>query len=308
VAKNGSKRNKREAATGLDTSAFLSVLGERLRTMRTRRGMSRKVLARHSDISERYLAQLEAGEANCSIVLLRRIAKAIGMQLTELVDARPDRPLEAVLLEQFLGRLSATQIAEARALLIDRFEGKISERRNARIALVGLRGAGKSTLGQMLAEQMQVPFLELDRIVEQQSGMSIGECLEMFGQETFRRNERATLETTLANHPAFVMATGGGIVAEPATYELLLTFCLTVWVRASPEEHMQRVMRQGDLRPMANSAGAMDDLIAILRSREPLYAKADIVLDTAGKTPRQSVDELVNLLGLPNVKLARRTL
>ena len=301
--KNSSKRVR--DIVSADPSGFLHLLGERVRTLRTRRGMSRKVLARDSEISERYLAQLEAGEANCSIVLLRRIAKAIGVQLTEFVDARVERPLEAVLLEQFLGRLSAAQITEARALLIDHFEGKTSAHRNERIVFVGLRGAGKSTLGQLLAERLQVPFLELDRVVEQENGMSLGEMFEMFGQEAFRRSERTALEATLSKYPAFVMATGGGIVAEPSTYELLLTFCLTVWVRASPEEHMQRVIKQGDLRPMANSVGAMDDLQAILRSREPLYAKADIVLDTAGKTARQSLDELQALLGQSHFSPAR---
>ena len=294
-------------AVSLDPSGFLHLLGERVRTMRTRRGMSRKVLARDSEISERYLAQLEAGEANCSIVLLRRIAKAIGVQLTEFVDTRVERPLEAVLLEQFLGRLSSTQLSEARTLLIEHFEGKTSARRKERIAFVGLRGAGKSTLGRMLAERMGVPFLELDRIVEQKNGMSLGEMFEMFGQEAFRRSERLALEATLSSYPSFVLATGGGIVAEPATYELLLTFCRTVWVRASPEEHMQRVMTQGDLRPMANSAGAMDDLVAILRSREPLYSKADVVLDTAGKTPRQSLDELQTSLGVSEARATRST-
>jgi XRE family aerobic/anaerobic benzoate catabolism transcriptional regulator len=183
------------------------------------------------------------------------------------------------------------------------FEDKTGERRNDRIALVGLRGAGKSTLGQMLAEKLKAPFLELDRMIEQQSGIGLGEMFEMFGQETFRRNERAALEAIFSKYPSFVLATAGGIVAEPSTYELLLTFCLTIWVRASPEEHMQRVIKQGDLRPMANSAGAMDDLLAILRSREPLYAKADLVLDTAGKTPRQSLDELEGLLGLRSLSL-----
>ncbi len=302
------KNNSKRDAMSLDPSGFLRLLGEHVRTMRTRRGMSRRVLARDAEISERYLAQLEAGEANCSIVLLRRIAKAIGAQLTDFVDARVERPLEAVILEQFLGRLSPTQISEARRLLIDHFEGKTGTRRNQRIALVGLRGSGKSTLGQMLAERLEVPFLELDRVVEQQNGISLGEMFEMFGREAFRRSERAALEATLSKYPSFVMATGGGIVAEPATYELLLTSCLTVWVRAAPQEHMQRVMKQGDLRPMANNAGAMDDLVAILRSREPLYAKADIVVDTAGKTPRQSLDELQTLLGLSEATTSTRSI
>ena len=307
--KHSSKRPGRHArAADIEPSAFLKILGERVRTLRNRRGVSRKVLARQSDISERYLIQLEAGVANCSIILLQRIAKAIGLQLSELVDARSDRQIETILLEQFLGRLSPAQVPEARALLIRHFEGKTGGQRGERIAFVGLRGAGKSTIGQLLSAHLAVPFLELDRIIEKQKGMSLGEMLEMFGQETFRRGERSALETALSDYPSFVMATGGGIVAESATYELLLTSCLTVWVRAAPEEHMRRVMQQGDLRPMANNTHAMDDLISILRSREPLYARADIVLDTAGKTPKESLRELVALLDVSNFNLARRTI
>jgi XRE family aerobic/anaerobic benzoate catabolism transcriptional regulator len=277
---------------------FLARLGERVRTMRSRRGMSRKVLARHSDVSERYLAQLEAGQGNCSIVLLRRIADAMSVPVADLVDDRPERPLEAVLLEQFLGRLSAGEIGEARTLLLERFGGPLSAMRRDRIALIGLRGGGKSTIGTLLAERLGVPFIELDRTIEQRSGMALGEMIEMFGQETFRRNERAALESILQENPRFVLATGGGLVTEPATFDLLLTSCLTIWVRAEPDEYMQRVIAQGDRRPMADNARAMDDLMAILKSREPLYAKADIVLDTANKTARKSLDELAGLLGV----------
>jgi XRE family aerobic/anaerobic benzoate catabolism transcriptional regulator len=285
---------------------FLSRLGERVRTMRSRRGMSRKVLARHSDVSERYLAQLEAGEGNCSIVLLRRIAEAMSVPVAELVDDRPERPLEAVLLEQFLGRLSAGEIGEARNLLLDRFGGSTSAMRRDRVALIGLRGGGKSTLGALLADRLGVPFIELDRVIEQRSGMALGEMIEMFGQETFRRNERGALESILQQNPRFVLATGGGLVTEPSTFELLLSSCLTIWVRAEPDEHMQRVIAQGDRRPMADNVRAMDDLVAILRSREPLYAKADIVLDTADKAPKKSLEDLSAVLGL-SAKGARRS-
>lgn len=276
---------------------FLQRLGEKVRTMRSRRGMSRKVLARHSDVSERYLAQLEAGEGNCSIQLLRRIADAMSVPVADLVDDRPERPLEAMLLDQFLGRLSSAEIAEAREVLLARFGGPSAAMRRERIALIGLRGGGKSTIGSLLAEQLGVPFVELDRVIEQKGGMPIGEMIEMFGQETFRRAERSALETVLHDNPRLVLATGGGLVTEPATYELLLTSCVTVWVRADPDQHMQRVIAQGDMRPMADSARAMDDLVAILKSREPLYAKADVALDTAGKSPERSVEELVRLLG-----------
>jgi XRE family aerobic/anaerobic benzoate catabolism transcriptional regulator len=286
---------------------FLLRLGEKVRTMRSRRGMSRKVLARHSDVSERYLAQLEAGEGNCSIQLLRRVADAMSVPVADLVDDRPERPLESMLLEQFLGRLSPSEISEARELLIGRFGGPSNAMRRDRVALVGLRGGGKSTIGTLLAERLGVPFVELDRIIEQKSGMPLGEMIEMFGQETFRRAERAALESVLHDNPRLVLATGGGLVTEPATYELLLTSCVTVWVRADPDQHMQRVLAQGDLRPMADNARAMDDLVSILKSREPLYAKADIVLDTAGKMPERNADELASLLEAPGEKPRRNS-
>ena len=286
---------------------FLQRLGEKVRTMRSRRGMSRKVLARHSDVSERYLAQLEAGEGNGSIQLLRRIADAMSVPVADLVDDRPERPLEAMLLERFLGRLSPGEIAEARELLIGRFDGPSSAMRGERIALIGLRGGGKSTIGGLLAEKLGVPFVELDRVIEQTSGMPLSEMFEMFGQETFRRAERAALEAVLHDNPRLVLATGGSLVTEPATYELLLTSCKTVWLRADPDEHMQRVIAQGDLRPMAENARAMDDLVAILKSREPLYARADIILDTAGKAPQRSAEELASVLSTSEGKPRRKS-
>jgi XRE family aerobic/anaerobic benzoate catabolism transcriptional regulator len=286
---------------------FLQRLGEKVRTMRSRRGMSRKILARHSDVSERYLAQLEAGEGNGSIQLLRRIADAMSVPVADLVDDRPERPLEAMLLEQFLGRLSSGEIAEARELLIDRFDGPSSPMRGERIALIGLRGGGKSTIGGLLAEILGVPFVELDRVIEQKSGMPLSEMFEMFGQETFRRAERVALEAILHDNPRLVLATGGSLVTEPATYELLLTSCKTVWLRADPDEHMQRVIAQGDLRPMAENAHAMDDLVAILKSREPLYARADIILDTAGKAPQRSAEELASVLSTSEGKPRRKS-
>lgn len=285
------------AAAATDLKAFLLRLGERVRKIRSGRGMSRKALAKHSDVSERYLAQLEAGTGNCSIVLLRRIAQALSVPVAQLIDDRPDRSIENLLMRQLLDRLSPNQIAEARELLLHRFGGPSSEVRAGRIALIGLRGGGKSTLGRLLATELGVPFIELDREIERESGMELSELFEMFGQATFRRMERAALETTLEKNSRFVLATGGGLVTEPSTFELLLTSCLTVWVRAKPEEHMNRVVEQGDLRPISGNTRAMDDLISILSSREPLYAKADVSLDTGGQTPQQSLRSALKLLG-----------
>lgn len=284
-------------ATAGDLRAFLLRLGERVRKIRNGRGMSRKALAKHSDVSERYLAQLEGGTGNCSIVLLRRIAQALSVPVAQLIDDRPDRSIENLLMRQLLDRLSPAQVAEARELLLSRFGGPSSEQRAGRIALIGLRGGGKSTIGKLLAAELEVPFIELDREIERESGMALTELFEMFGQATFRRMERAALEATLEKNPRFVLATGGGLVTEASTFELLLTSCTTVWVRAQPDEHMKRVVEQGDLRPISGSARAMDDLMSILRSREPLYAKADITLDTAGQTPQQSLRGAIKMLG-----------
>jgi XRE family transcriptional regulator, aerobic/anaerobic benzoate catabolism transcriptional regulator len=270
---------------------LLDALGERVRTLRAGRAMSRKVLARQAQVSERYLAQLEAGKGNGSVLLLRRIARALGVPLAELVDDR-QRPVEATLIDQLLERLTPEQLAEARQVLLARFAAAPGVTRGNRIALIGLRGGGKSTIGRLLAAETGMPFVELDRKIEETSGVSLAEMFELFGQETFRRAERNALEAALRDNPRVVLATGGSLVTEPGTFDLLLTSCLTVWVRADPDAHMNRVIAQGDLRPMADNARAMDDLLSILKSREPLYAKADIVLDTAGKTPEACVKEL----------------
>jgi XRE family aerobic/anaerobic benzoate catabolism transcriptional regulator len=289
------------AAPGLsppnDLAAYLERLGERVRNVRSRRAMSRKALAKHSDVSERYLAQLEGGTGNCSVVLLRRIAQALNVPVAELIDDRPERSIEHLLTLQLIDRLDPAQLAEAREFLLGRFGGATSGMRRRRIALIGLRGGGKSTLGGLLAGELECPFIELDREVERESGMALAALFEMFGQATFRRMERAALEAVLDRNARFVLATGGGLVTEPATFELLLESCFTVWVRADPEDHMRRVMEQGDLRPMSGNAQAMDDLKSILISREPLYAKADVTLDTTGQAPHQSLRALVKLLG-----------
>ena len=288
-----------------NADAYLHRLGERVRTLRHQRGITRKALAQHAKVSERYLAQLEVGRGNISIVLLRRIARAIGLPVTQLVHEGAEPPLDLVLLTQFLERLQPDMLVEARKLVTEHFCSPSEDRR--RVALMGLRGGGKSTLGRLLAERLDVPFIELDREIERRSGANLSEIFDMFGQETFRRAEREALDEVLRRHPHFVIATSGSIVTEPGTLELLLASCFTVWVRAEPEEHMKRVMAQGDMRPMANNARAMEDLVSILKSREPLYAKAEAVLATTGKTPEQNLAELLRVVAVPATRIARRS-
>jgi XRE family aerobic/anaerobic benzoate catabolism transcriptional regulator len=291
------KLAEKSAADG-GTAAYLQGLGERVRMLRNQRGMTRKALAQHAKVSERYLAQVEGGLGNGSIVLLRRIARAMGLPITQLVHDGAAPPLDLVLLTQFLERLPPERLTEARQLLTEHFRIPAEDRR--RIALLGLRGAGKSTLGKLMAEHLGVPFIELDREIERRSGASLSEIFEMFGQETFRRAEREALDDVLRQYPHFVIATSGSIVTEPGTLERLLSSCFTVWVRADPEEHMKRVM----MRPMGNNPRAMADLSAILRSREPLYAKADAQLSTSGRTPEQNLNELLRLIAVPDKRTA----
>ena len=297
------KPNRAKPVQNHTADAYLHRLGERVRTLRHQRGITRKALAQHAKVSERYLAQLEVGRGNISIVLLRRIARAIGLPVTQLVHEGAEPPLDLVLLTQFLERLPPESLAEARKLVTEHFSSPAEDRR--RVALIGLRGGGKSTLGRMLAERLGVPFIELDREIERRSGANLSEIFDMFGQETFRRAEREALDDVLRRHKHFVIATSGSIVTEPGTLELLLASCFTVWVRAEPEEHMKRVMAQGDMRPMANNARAMEDLVSILKSREPLYAKAEAVLVTTDKTPEQNLTELLRLTTVPTMGMAR---
>src|SRR5664280_192627 len=273
-------------------SDYLRLLGERVRETRARRGMTRKILARDSGVSERYLAQLETGQGNVSILLLRQIAQALDIPLQALVLDGPEPPVDLVHTTEFLRRLPATELMEARRVLVEHFGGVDLEARRGRIALIGLRGAGKSTLGAMLANRIEAPFLELDRLIEQETGVSLSIIFDLYGQSGFRRLERRVLDQIIERYPRFVLATGGSLVSEPATFERLLTMCFTVWLRATPEEHMQRVIAQGDMRPMADNRESMSDLRRILDVREPLYRKADATIDTSGGSVEQSVEML----------------
>jgi XRE family aerobic/anaerobic benzoate catabolism transcriptional regulator len=277
-------------------SDYLKLVGERVRQTRARRGMTRKILARDSDVSERYLAQLESGQGNISILLLRQIANALDIPVEALVLGGPEPPVDLVHTTEFLRRLPAAELSEARRLLVQHFGGVDLNARRGRIALIGLRGAGKSTLGAILAERLEVPFLELDRLIEQESGVTLSAIFDLYGQGGFRRLERRCLDQVIERYPRFVLATGGSLVSEPATFERLLTMCYTVWLRATPEEHMQRVIAQGDMRPMADNRESMSDLKRILEVREPLYRKADLTLDSSESSPEASAEELIRVV------------
>ena len=276
---------------GNDERGYLAMLGDRVREVRARRGMTRRMLSRDSGVSERYLAQLEAGQGNISILLLRQIAVALDVPLTELLGEESSEAVELTLTVQFLKRLPRQKLSEVRLQLMREY-GSARDERMRRIALIGLRGAGKSTLGARLAKSLGVPFVELDREIEREAGTSLSEIFLLYGQAGYRRYERRCLERTLEKNARVVIATGGSIVSDPGTYELLLSACFTVWLKTEPEEHMARVIAQGDTRPMAGNSEAMDDLRRILDGRSALYAQADVTIDTASKTVDKSLVEL----------------
>ena len=280
-----------ETRRGEAPTAYLKRVGERVRLGRARRGMSRKVLSQASGVSERYLAELERGAGNASLLVLRQVADALGVEVAQLVGDAPERPIDLTLALHQLERLSPADLAEARRLLAERFGSARASR--GRIALVGLRGAGKTTLGQRAAEALGVPFVELDREVERASGMELSEIFASHGQGMYRRLERQCLEAVIQRFDRVVIATGGSLVTEPATYDLLLSSCFVVWLSARPDEHMGRVLAQGDLRPMAEGPQAMDDLKAILESRTALYAKADAKVATSDRSEAEVLGQLL---------------
>lgn len=270
---------------------FLLSLGTRVRELRNRRGMTRKVVSREADVSERHLAQLEAGEGNVSVVLLQRIARALNVSLVELFAPDGEEPVEKRLIQRFLERLPSHRLEDVVFRLMRDF-GHEEKVRRTRIALIGLRGAGKSTLGARLAAETKARFVELDSEIEKDTGMPLGEIFSLYGQSGYRAIERRTLERVLKEQERAVLSVGGGVVSEKETYDFLLSNCYTVWIKAQPEEHMSRVVAQGDFRVMAGSDQAMDDLRRILEAREPLYRKADLWLDTSGSTVEESFAKL----------------
>jgi XRE family aerobic/anaerobic benzoate catabolism transcriptional regulator len=277
--------------------AYLRILADKIRDARAQRGMTRNALAADSGVSLRFLAQLESGQGNPSVLVLRRIASAMGFAPDWLLSDEPMRPIDQTLPMRVLKLLSEKDLRKAGQLLTHHFGKDGAAATPTRyITLIGLRGAGKTTLGNRLARHREVPFFELDREVEREYGATIGEILQLHGQPGYRRCEREILQKVLSKNPAAVIETGGGLAADPQTLPLLLEGSLAVWVRASPDEHMQRVTDQGDLRPMARSREAMRELKDILAAREPFYRQAHLHLNTSGRTVEQSFTELIEMI------------
>ena len=287
-----------------DSKVTMSELGGRVRAWRARRGMTRKSLASDSGLSERFLADVEGGKGNVSINSLEAAARALNITVIDLLQDAPRPALART--QGLLSRLDDSQLDQAYALLGSTFGLADEQGREQRVALIGLRGAGKSTLGAQLATESGVPFIELDREIEREAGTSMNEILLLHGQAGYRRYERRALLRIAEEHPeGVVMTTGGSIVSERETFDLLQSRFYCVWLKASPEEHMARVVAQGDMRPFDASGAnheALDDLRRILSSREALYARADAVVDTAARTLKQSMTDLKRAVPANNQK------
>jgi|LauGreDrversion4_1035100.scaffolds.fasta_scaffold94486_2 XRE family aerobic/anaerobic benzoate catabolism transcriptional regulator len=273
---------------------FLIALGERLKLLRARRGLTRKALAQLAEVSERHVANVESGVGNASIQFLRQLCAVLNCSLAEMTGDETTSTPDWLMIREVLRGRNEAELAQARTALADLFESPVSEiSRRQRIALIGLRGAGKSSLGRLLAAQLHVPFIELSTQIEQLAGCGIAEIHALYGQNAYRRYEQRAIEDVVRHYPQAVIATPGGIVSEPATYKLLLSHCYTVWLKAEPEEHMDRVLAQGDKRPMSGNREAMEDLKRILESRTQFYSKADKTVDTSGLTSEQAYSQLI---------------
>lgn len=279
-----------------DAGFFLNGLGSRVRSMRARRGMSRRNLAKDSGVSERYLADLESGNGNISVLRLRQVAMAMGASIEELVAEQIDRTPAREYLNSYIRNADNSEIA--------RLYEEISARGRVQpklIAFIGLRGAGKSTLGAALAKRLSLPFIELVKSIETRAGIDVNEIFSLAGQATYRRYERQCLDEIIERGEPSVIAVGGSLVSELGTYERLLGSCVTIWLRANADDHMNRVIAQGDKRPMAGNLRAMDDLKRILIERESLCEQADYSVDTSGRSIDEVLDEILSLAGVRKI-------
>ena len=285
------------AAPVSDKHPFLVALGERVRSLRARRGMTRKAVALSAEVSERHLANLEYGEGNVSVLVLLQVAGALQCSLAELIGDVTTSSPEWLLIRELLERRDEASLRRVRVAVGEMLgTGGGNAALSPRVALIGLRGAGKSTLGQMLADDLGYPFVELSREIEKFAGCSVSEIQALYGMNAYRRYERRALEEAIQIYPEAVIATPGGLVSDPATFNQLLAHCTTVWLQADAEDHMKRVLAQGDLRPMAASKEAMEDLKVILAGRAAFYSKAQYRLDTSAQALQPTFEALRELV------------
>jgi XRE family transcriptional regulator, aerobic/anaerobic benzoate catabolism transcriptional regulator len=282
---------------------FLVALGERVRNQRSRRGLTRKALAAAADVSERHLANLEYGVGNASILILQQVADALECPLAELHGDLTTSNPEWLMLRKLLENADEAQLKHLRLNFATYLgaknpvnTGASDLKQSQRIALIGLRGAGKSTLGKMLAQALKYPFFEMSTEIEKLAGTSVAEIQALYGVTAYRRYERRALDALIAQHTQCVIATPGGLVSDVSTFNTVLTHCTSVWLQAEPQEHLQRVQAQGDMRPMAASKEALDDLKSILAGRTAFYSKADFTLNTSAQGLNESFGLLQKLL------------
>jgi len=269
----------------------LHILGTRIRRLRANKGLSRKVLSEMADISERHLAQLETGKGNISVVLLSRLARALEIDLAELFrKVNGGGSMEEIMISDLVQQINPADRQKALQLLLDQFV--TSNQKKRRLALIGLRGAGKSTLGKHLAKEYGLPFIQLVGEIQQLAGMNIAEIFSLWGQDYYRRLEEKALMETLRRYDNCVIETGGSIVTELNLLNLLLKSCYVVWISARAEDHMQRVIDQGDMRPIENNDDAMSDLRRLMQQREALYKQAHAHIETSGRSIDECLREL----------------
>lgn len=288
------RRSRSESGAGSEEKdSFLASLGKRVRALRSRKGITRKALSESANVSERHLANLEYGEGNASIMVLYQISEALECTLTELIGDSSNDSAECLLINAMLANQEEKTLYQIRMKISDMLgKGQFTNGISPRIALIGLRGAGKSTLGRRLADDLGLPFVELSREIEKVAGCSIGEIQALYGVNAYRRYERRAIEEVIQIYPEAVICTPGGLVSDPVTFNELLAHCTTIWLQADPKDHMQRVVAQGDMRPMQGVKEAMDDLEQILDARSEFYAKARFKLNTSA----QSEDKTYELL------------
>lgn len=276
-----------------DVAQLQARLADKLRKARARTNMSRRVLAEKSGVSPRYLAQLESGAGNISVGLLCRVAKALELRIEWLLAEEDPWNSEVVRMSE----LFRTARREERDKVIELLEPVVNPAlRSQRVCLIGLRGAGKSTLGAAVSKLLGVPFIELSQEIEDRAGMPVGEVTALYGQDEYRKIEWQMLRRIVANHDHVIVAVSGNIVSNSDTYDYVLSHFHSVWLRAQPEEHMLRVRAQGDSRMFSGNMAPVDQLKAILQGREKLYAKAEAELDTSSKTVAASMRELARLI------------